>query len=66
MILIGGENLIDFIEAADGRFTATPGGGPYNVAKTLARLGQSVGYLTPVSTDAMGARLAADLQADGV
>ncbi len=66
MILVGGENLIDFIEAADGRFTAKLGGCPYNIAKTLARQGQSVGYLTPISTDAMGARLAADLLADGV
>ena len=66
MIVVGGENLIDFIEADDGRFTATPGGGPFNIAKTLARQGQKVGYLTPVSTDQMGERLAAHLRADGV
>ncbi len=66
MILVGGENLIDFIEAADGTFTATPGGGPFNIAKTLARQGQNVGYLTPVSTDAMGNRLASALITDGV
>jgi len=66
MILVGGENLIDFIESADGRFTANLGGGPYNIAKALARQGQDVGYLTPVSTDQMGDRLAADLTADEV
>ncbi len=66
MILVGGENLIDFIEADDGRFTANLGGGPFNIAKALARQGQKVGYLTPVSTDQMGDRLAADLLADGV
>ena len=66
MILVGGENLIDFIESPDGRFTANLGGGPFNIAKTLARQGQNVGYLTPVSTDQMGDRLAAELQADGV
>ena len=66
MILVGGENLIDFIEAKDGRFTANLGGGPFNIAKALARQGQKVGYLTPVSTDQMGDRLAADLLADGV
>jgi len=66
MILVGGENLIDFIESADGRFTANLGGGPYNIAKALARQGQDVGYLTPVSTDQMGDRLAAELMADGV
>jgi fructokinase len=66
MILVGGENLIDFIEGADGAFTANLGGGPFNIAKALARQGQKVGYLTPVSTDQMGERLAADLLADGV
>jgi fructokinase len=65
MILVGGENLIDLIEADDGRFTASLGGGPFNIARTLARQGQSVGYLTPVSTDAMGDRLAGALQKDG-
>jgi len=66
MILVGGENLIDFIEADDGRFTANLGGGPYNIAKALARQGQKVGYLTPISTDQMGERLATDLVAEGV
>ncbi len=66
MILVGGENLIDFIESSDGAFTANLGGGPYNIAKALARQGQKVGYLTPVSSDQMGDRLAAGLIADGV
>ena len=66
MILVGGENLIDFIESPDGSFTANLGGGPYNIAKALARQGQKVGYLTPVSTDHMGDRLAAALKGDGV
>ena len=66
MILVGGENLIDFIESPDGTFTANLGGGPFNIAKALARQGQAVGYLTPISTDQMGDRLAADLMTDGV
>ena len=66
MILVGGENLIDFIESPDGTFAANLGGGPFNIAKALARQGQAVGYLTPISTDQMGDRLAADLLADGV
>ncbi len=65
MILVGGENLIDFIESPDGRFTANPGGGPYNIAKTLARQEQAVGYLTPISTDQMGDRLTLGLEASG-
>ncbi|MBL1437231.1 MAG: carbohydrate kinase [Rhodobacteraceae bacterium] len=66
MILVGGENLIDFIESPSGGFSATPGGGPYNIAKALARQEQAVGYLTPISTDEMGDRLATALSADGV
>jgi len=65
MILVGGENLIDFIESSDGTFTANLGGGPFNIAKALARQGQAVGYLTPISSDQMGDRLAADLVSDG-
>ena len=66
MILVGGENLIDFIEGADGRFSANVGGGPFNIAKALARQEVPVGYLTPISTDDMGNRLADALLADGV
>ena len=66
MILVGGENLIDFIEGAEGGFSANVGGGPFNIAKTLARQEEPVGYLTPISTDDMGDRLASALLADGV
>ena len=66
MILVGGENLIDFIECTDGTFSANLGGGPFNIAKAMARQGQKVGDLTPISTDQMGERLAADLAANGV
>ncbi len=66
MIVVGGENLIDFIESADGSFSANVGGGPFNIAKTLALQGQDTGYLTPISTDSMGTRLAATLTNTGV
>jgi len=66
MILVGGENLIDFIEGTDGLFTANVGGGPFNIAKALARQEEPVGYLTPISSDDMGDRLAGALKADGV
>lgn len=65
MILIGGENLIDLIEDASGSFSANPGGGPFNIAKALARQEQEVGYLTPISDDQMGDRLAANLEESG-
>jgi fructokinase len=70
MILVAGENLIDLIQTgtgADGapQFEARAGGSPYNCARALARLGAPVGYLTPISTDAMGDLLADGLRGDG-
>lgn len=69
MIAVGGENLIDFVQAAGvglPSYTANPGGSPYNCAIAVARQGVQTGYLTPVSTDALGGLLAARLEADGV
>lgn len=70
MILCGGENLIDFIQQpGDGplpMFRAVPGGSPYNFTKALARQDVEVGYLTPISTDALGQRLADASTAEGV
>ena len=53
MILVGGENLIDFVQtdAPDGEvlYQAIPGGSCYNCAIATARQGQNVTYMTPVS-----------------
>ena len=70
MILVGGENLMDMIQMpADGTdtvFRAVPGGSPYNVALALGRQGIPTGYLTPVSSDGHGVRLAERLSNAGV
>ena len=69
MIAVGGENLIDFVQTAgEGlpSYIANPGGSPYNCAIALARQGVETGYMTPVSTDALGGLLAGRLEADGV
>jgi len=69
MIAVGGENLIDFVQgASEGlpTYTANPGGSPYNCAIALARQGVETGYMTPISTDALGGLLASRLEADGV
>ena len=62
MILVGGENLMDMIQMpADDEnivFRAVPGGSPYNVALALGRQGVPTGYLTPISSDGHGVRLA--------
>lgn len=69
-IIIGGENLIDSIEDPTGAsldgFFHNLGGSPYNVAVALGRQGVTTHYITPISTDDFGKRLAAHLQAQGV
>lgn len=69
MILVGGENLIDFIQVTSTRtpsYQAIVGGGPYNCAKALGRQGINVGYLTPISTDSLGGLLMKSLQETNV
>lgn len=66
MIVVAGESLIDLIVGADGRVQAIPGGGPYNTARTLGRLGLPVSFLGRLSTDRFGSMLRAGLAAEGV
>ncbi|MCO4841179.1 MAG: hypothetical protein KC447_13930 [Rhodobacteraceae bacterium] len=70
VIAIGGENLIDSVQstspAGDVLCTDNLGGSPYNVAVALARQGVAAHYLTPISTDPFGQRLADHLTREGV
>jgi fructokinase len=66
VIVVAGEALIDLILAPDGRLEAVAGGGPFNTARTIARLGGDVAFLGRLSTDRFGARLRAALDSDGV
>jgi fructokinase len=66
VIVVAGEGLVDLVVRADGTVTATPGGGPYNVARALGRLGATVSFLGRISTDPFGRMLQAGLAADGV
>ena len=42
MIVVAGEALIDLVVTLDGQVAARPGGSPYNAARSLARLGDSL------------------------
>jgi fructokinase len=66
LIVVCGEALVDLVEGADGLLKPVPGGGPFNTARTLARLGAPVAFLGRLSTDAFGQWLAATLDEDGV
>ncbi|HEY3195941.1 MAG TPA: carbohydrate kinase [Candidatus Dormibacteraeota bacterium] len=65
MILVCGEALIDAIDDTDGKQRLMPGGGPFNTARALARLGVPTVFMGRLSNDAFGRRLAAELMADG-
>jgi fructokinase len=66
VVVVTGEALIDLVLALDGSLDGHPGGGPYNVARTIGRLEQPVSYLGRVSTDGFGKRLRLELEANGV
>lgn len=66
MIVVAGEALIDLIVGPDGRVTPAPGGGPYNTARTIGRLGGQVCFLGCLSDDRFGRLLRERLEADGV
>ncbi len=66
MIVVGGESLIDLIVYPGGRLAAIPGGGPFNTARTIGRLGGSSTYLGRLSTDRFGRALLDRLVLDGV
>jgi fructokinase len=66
MILVAGEALIDLIVHPDGRLAAVPGGGPFNTARTIARLEGPAAFLGRLSTDRFGAMLRDALAGDGV
>ncbi|MET8293024.1 carbohydrate kinase [Streptomyces sp. NPDC005180] len=68
MIVVGGEALIDLVPVAQppGALLPRPGGGPYNTALALGRLGAPVAFCSRVSADGFGESLLAGLRAAGV
>ena len=66
MITVAGEALIDIVVGASGAMRAVPGGGPFNVARTVARLGAECQFLGTLSEDPFGEQLRASLRRDGV
>jgi fructokinase len=65
-IVVAGEALIDLIIDRDGAVTPKAGGGQYNAARAVARLGGDAHFLGRISDDWFGALLRGKLEADGV
>jgi fructokinase len=66
VVLVAGEALYDLVVDSSEEVRAHPGGGPFNTARTIARLEQPVGYLGRLSTDRFGTTLERMLAGDGV
>jgi fructokinase len=65
MIVVAGEALIDLIDES-GALRAHPGGGPFNTAVALGRLGVPVGFFGRLSSDRFGQLLESRLSESGV
>jgi fructokinase len=65
-VLVCGEALIDLVPAEHGLLAPLPGGGPFNVAVALGRLGSEVLFLSRLSTDPYGELLMSRLRDAGV
>jgi fructokinase len=66
MIVVTGEALFDLIPTATGDLGVHPGGGPFNTARWLGRLGADVAFLEAIAADPLGQRLRDELLAAGV
>src|SRR5271156_2706094 len=65
MIVVAGEALVDLIPTPAGDLGVNPGGGPFNTARWLGRLGADVGFLGSIAADPLGQRLRMGLLAAG-
>ncbi|MFJ4803503.1 carbohydrate kinase family protein [Streptomyces murinus] len=69
MIVVAGEALIDLVPQGPGALAAlkpAPGGGPYNTALALGRLGSPTAFCSRTSYDAFGEALLDGLRQAGV
>ncbi|HTT31763.1 MAG TPA: carbohydrate kinase [Solirubrobacteraceae bacterium] len=66
MITVAGEALIDLVIDASGSVAPLPGGAPFNVARTIARLGGECQYVGRLSDDGFGQDLRSALEDVGV
>ena len=65
-IVVAGESLVDLIVDGAGGLRAALGGGPYNTARAIGRLGGEVAFLGCISRDHFGERSRRGLIEDGV
>jgi len=57
-VVVFGEALTDVVQESPGHWRGYPGGAPWNVARTLSRLGLSCAFAGAISTDSLGDEIA--------
>ncbi|WP_296252178.1 carbohydrate kinase family protein [Pseudomonas sp. UBA4194] len=57
-IVVFGEALTDIVQGSPGQWRGYPGGAPWNVARTLSRLGLSAAFAGAISSDSLGDEIA--------
>jgi fructokinase len=66
VIVVGGEALVDLVPVDGQALQPRLGGGPFNIAVAIGRLGRPVGMLARLSTDTFGEALYRQLVEAGV
>jgi fructokinase len=66
VLLVVGESLTDRVIALDGTSSDHAGGGPFNSARTIGRLGRDVALVTVIGADERGAECVRLLAESGV
>jgi fructokinase len=66
VIVVAGEVLVDLVVSAGGGVDPRLGGGPYNTARALARLGAATTFFGGLADDRFGRLLRGALAAEGV
>lgn len=66
VVVVAGEALVDLVPQPHGELASLLGGGPFNTARALGRLGQAAAFIGRVSSDRLGRQIAEALAADGV
>lgn len=66
LVVVAGEALVDLARDTQGALVPRLGGGPFNTARALGRLGRPAAFIGAVSRDRFGEQLAGALADDGV
>lgn len=65
-IVVFGEALTDIVQGTPGQWRGYPGGAPWNVARTLSKLGLSCGFAGSISQDSLGDEIARQSELAGL